>query len=665
MTKSLYQPSARAQVLTRSRYNRPLDEQETVFETWDQSLDRVIGHQRWMWSRAQGDDLDPWQEEELAELRTIMFNRQALVAGRTLWLGGTELVTRREASMFNCSFLEVRTVHDIVDAFWLLLQGCGVGFKPSSGVLSGFVRKMEIEIVRSTKAVADGKGRPENIESFDPAQKVWTIDIGDSAEAWAKAIGKIVAGKYPAKKLRIILSQIRAAGVRLKGYGWLCSGDTMLAMALQAIGELMNKYAGKLLSKEAIWDIINWLGTVLSSRRSAQIGIIDHHDAEWETIAGRKYPGFDKGSDWYRGMSNNTVAFHEKPTKKQLKDFFDLMVANGGSEPGILNVEAARARAPWFRGLNPCGEILLANYGFCNLAEIDLAKFRNDHVGLHRAAYLIARANYRQTCVNLRDGILQDAWHQTNEYLRLCGVGITGVVRRNDITNWEFQQLQLAATSAAYGMADELGLERPKNVTTIKPSGTLSKIMDTTEGVHKPLGRHIFNHSNFSRHDPVVAKLFEAGYKIWDHPADPSCVLAVLPTPIYEDVQLDKVGKYMLNKESAVHQLERYKRMMKHYVQQNCSCTISYDKEEVKGIVDWYHKNWDDDLVATSFLFRANPFATPEELGYAYLPQEVVTEEAYNEYVSQLQPIELESVGSMDTQLLDEADCPSGVCPTR
>ena len=112
-------------------------------------------------------------------------------------------------------------------------------------------------------------------------------------------------------------------------------------------------------------------------------------------------------------------------------------------------------------------EILLGNKSFCNLTEIDVGKFKGDSAGLQRAVYIAARANYRQTCVNLIDGILQEAWHLNNSFLRLCGVGLTGIVTRPDLSPYDYVTLQRTATSAAYGMADELSLPRPKNVTTI------------------------------------------------------------------------------------------------------------------------------------------------------------------------------------------------------
>jgi ribonucleoside-triphosphate reductase (formate) len=331
-----HRPSVRAQIIARRTYNRPLDDAGTRFETWSQTIGRVVNHQRWLWERAQGGSTTPVQEAELEELRALMLARKALPAGRTLWLGGTDLVRRREASQFNCSFLCVRTVHDVVDAFWLLLQGCGVGFEPVIGTLSGFTRRMEVEVVRSTRA--DRGGRETNREAYDPESRTWTVSVGDSAEAWAKSVGKFVAGKFPARKLVLDLSEVRPAGTRLRGYGWICCGDANLAVALATIAGIMNRRAGKLLTKSDIWDLVNWLGTVLSNRRSAQIGLIEHGDPEWRDVARRKPPGFDSGPDWFRGQSNNSVVFHDRPDRRSLRDLFDQMVANGGSEPGIVNM---------------------------------------------------------------------------------------------------------------------------------------------------------------------------------------------------------------------------------------------------------------------------------------------------------------------------------------
>ena len=211
-------PTARAMATALRTYHRPVQEDSDLLESWQQVVDRVISHQTWLWERALNRELQPREAHELDELRQLILNRQICSAGRTLWLGGTELSRTRESCMFNCSFMHVETVYDVVDCLWLLLQGCGVGFKPITGTLNGFRRPLqEIRVIRSQRSSKGGV--PNNVETFDPITSVWTIKVGDSAVAWAKAIGKLIAGKFPARVLILDFSEIRPAGQRLKGYG--------------------------------------------------------------------------------------------------------------------------------------------------------------------------------------------------------------------------------------------------------------------------------------------------------------------------------------------------------------------------------------------------------------------------------------------------------------
>ena len=650
--------SVRADIITRRTYNRPLDTEGNKFESWEQTVDRVIEHQKWLWTRAKGWNGD-YVIDELAELRQLMLDRKVSVSGRTLWLGGTEIAKTREASQFNCAHLKVETIHDVVDSLWLLLQGCGVGFTPVIGTLSGFTQPIrEVEVKYSKRT--DKGGRESNKESFDADSGTWTISIGDSAESWAKSIGKLLAFKGKANKFLLDLSQLRPAGLRLSGYGWISSGDAPLAKAFSAIVGILNKKSGRLLSRIDILDIMNWLGTVLSSRRSAEIALMYYDNPEWEEFARAKE---NLSKTPHRSQSNNSVVFWREPDKSELERFFEIIRESGGSEPGIINGVEARKRAPWFSGVNPCAEILLGNKSFCNLSEVDVGKFRDDSDGLFRAIYLIARANYRQTLVNLDDGILQRTWHENNEYLRLCGVGLTGIARRSDLSEYDYKQLKNIAVHGAYSMADELGTQRPKNVTTIKPSGTLSKIMDTTEGCHKPEGKYIFNNVNFSVNDPMVSRLREAGYRVVANPVDEHNVIITFPV-MWDDIRFDvdvysKEKDRYVNMESAVQQLDRYKFLMDTYVEQNCSITISYNEDEVPLVIDWLKHNWSS-YVGVSFLPR---MSDEEKAGYEYLPQQVVHKEAYDEYVSQLSPVDWEK--TVGIHELEDDECAQGVCPVK
>ena len=186
------QPSIRAQVITRRTYNRPISDDGKQFETWQETVGRVIDHQEWLWQRAANRELTDLEYAELYDLEQLMLDRKVLMSGRTLWLGGTTVAQKREASQFNCSFTQVETVYDVVDVLWLLLQGCGVGFKPVVGTLNGFSKPIKnIKVVRSERT---NKGGSEvNKEFWDAETKTWTLQVGDSAEAWAKSIGKLLA----------------------------------------------------------------------------------------------------------------------------------------------------------------------------------------------------------------------------------------------------------------------------------------------------------------------------------------------------------------------------------------------------------------------------------------------------------------------------------------
>lgn len=667
-------PTARAMATAMRTYHRPIREGDTLLESWDQVVDRVINHQRWLWERGLARTLHDFEEDELEDLRHLIINRYVAPAGRTLWLGGTELSRTRESSMFNCSYTHIETVYDVVDVLWLLLQGCGVGFKPITGTLNGFRRPLqEITVIRSSRL--EKGGVQNNVETFNVETQTWTIKVGDSAIAWAKAVGKLVAGKFPAKKLVLDFSEIRPAGTRLKGYGWISSGDEQIAKAFKSIAKILSDRADQLLTRIDILDIVNWLGTILSSRRSAQIALFEYGQPEWEDFAIAKKEWWLKGNA-HRQQSNNSLLFRTKPSHAELEKLFQIIIDSGGSEPGLINGAEAERRAPWFKGCNPCVEILLGNKSFCNLTEVNVLAFKGDKIGLERALRLAGRMNYRQTMVNLRDEILQEAWHLNNDFLHLCGVGLTGIRGRPDLTAYDYKRMRNITVSAAYSMANELNAPLPKNVTCVKPSGTLSKIMGTKEwgevpeGIHMPLGKYIFNNITYSKHDPLVGRFKAAGYAVSEKPHEPESVLVKFPVK-YENIPFTRKmvtrkngtqEEVEVNTDSAISQLEWYRLLQETWCEQNVSNTVSYDPSEVPAIINWLQENWDC-YVGVSFLYRNDPSKNAEDLGYAYLPQEVITKDAYETYVAGLKEIDYSGIEMRDDSLADA--CATGACPVR
>lgn len=653
-------PTARAEAITRRTYNRPLDDHGEKLETWAQTVERAtrVQHAR-LWREAGGKP----SMAELDELYTLVHDRKALVSGRTLWLGGTDYSASRACSQFNCAYTRGQTVYEIVDIFWLLLNGCGVGFRPVAGTLHGFLQPIrELEIIESNQP-PDHKGDPKNAVELPTIANDyhWVIKVGDSAEAWAKSLGKLLNPPTCAvKKLTMDFSDVRGPGNRLKGYGWVCNGAKPLEQAYRKIFEIMNNKASDLLDEIDLLDIVNWLGTVLSSRRSAQIALMDYNHPRWEQFATAKRNYWEHDAA-HRCQSNNSLVFWAKPTKNEIRDIMRLIWDCGGSEPGFVNGTAARNRAPWFDGLNPCGEILLQSRGFCNLVTTAVCKFNDNFSGLLRAMHVMGRANYRQTCVDLHDGVLVAEWHQTNAALRLCGMSLTGIAQAPWLTDYQIRQLRNAAVAGAYSMADELGLPKPKLVTTLKPEGTGSKIMDVTEGLGKPLGRFIHNRVIFPANDPVVEILSDAGYLVESHPYDAQSRLVCFPVD-YSGCRFDMHGEKQVNLDSAVTQLENYRRWNTLWTDHNSSVTISWDISELDEIVDWLFRYWHD-FVGVSWLKRNDPTKTARDLGYDYLPQEVVTQETYRKYTSSLKPVDWSQLHGIFE--MDGSGCAGGVCPVK
>lgn len=672
-------PSIRAMFTERRTYLRPLDENGDIFETPRQAMDRVIGHQRWLWERQMKRPLNESEEAELSELRVLMERKKVSVSGRVKWMGGTALVKERASGAFNCTFSLAQKPADLTDIFWLLLQGCGVGFRPVTGLLTGFPSTIEtIEVIPSTRT--DKGGAEESTEYFDFVNSVWKIRIGDSAKAWAKALGMLTGEKPRVKKLVIDLSELRPGGKRLKGYGWLSSGWEPLAKALEGIAKLMQRRSESFLTAIDIGDIVNWLGTVLSSRRSAQIWLEEVWETEWPTIL-RKHGDFiDAKTDrWERGQgqreqSNNTLMFMRKPSRETISELLRRVLDTG--EPGFANGAEMKRRAPEAEGLNPCAEILLADGSVCNLMQVVWHRFNGDLPGLIRAQYLAGRANYRQTLVSMRDGVLQLKWNDHQKLLRLCGVSPTGYVAWEGLnTPHLLEAVRDAAIEGADSMADDLGVQRARRVTQVQPAGTSSKALglegdEVHEGAHCADSRWIFNNINFSKFDPIVDLLRAANYRVRENPVDPTGVLVTFPveypaSPFFSEEKrlIDGVEHHLeINRESALSQLERYRLLMKHYVQNNCSITVSFDENEIDAMADWFMDNWDD-YVGVSFLKRNDPTRTAEDLGFAYLPQEAVSRENFHAYADTLLPVDIS--GDTSHEMLDLGTCATGACPVR
>lgn len=651
------QPSRmRAELLTMQKYCRKVN---GLLETRGQMFQRVISHQRWLWQRQLNRELNQTEESELDTLFDIFMSDKGSPAGRTKFLGGTEKSREFEMTQFNCAGLKLTNVNSLVDAYHGLLQGCGVSILPQRGNLFGFSKRIEqIEVVRSIRIE---KGLPNNVETF--ADGVWTIKVGDSAVAWAKAVGKLIAHIFNgenirAKKLVLDFSEIRGKGQITRGYGWRTSGDEKLADAMLKIANILNNRVQQSLSVIDMLDVFNLLGETLSSRRSAELILLSNNHPEASQFVSAKKDFWKNGNN-HRRQANLTLGFETKPTLNTLREFFHTMVENGGSEPGLCNLTAWYHRLAEFLIMNPCAEAGLVDMGLCNLSSINTTI--GSLVELMDIAYYIGRMTYRQTLVDLRDGVLSEQWHRNNQHYRFCGVSLNGIVESGLIPA-QLRRLRQSAVHGALSMARELGLSDPYYVTTVKPSGTEAKCLGNgvSEGNHHPLAKHIFNWVNFSGDDPIINSLESYGYRVRPNPANPSDVLVCFPvnwnSNNFKWKQLS--NGLLVDSESAVSQLNRYRNVMQSWCDTNVSQTIYYEENETDSIAQWVYENWDS-YVSTAFMLRYDPAKI--EPG-TYLPQTPVTEGEYNSYVAKLKDVDLEGITSEFNRESSVDACESGQC---
>lgn len=665
----------RAEATDRRTYRRPIlstTDEVTGYETREQEMERCTRLHVSRLLEGVGADvgafsplLDRWHD--------IVASCQASPAGRTRWLGGTDIAFDKPECQFNCSFALCPTAEAICNLFWLELVGCGTGARPKPGTMRGLEGPANVVVLESVRGPSD-KGNPDTYIEQD-GQTIRLV-VGDSAEGWVHALRLLMnldkmPGATSKTTLQFDMRECRGAGGRLKGFGWICNGSEPFAKCLVAIFNLLRGKGPYPIDAIDIGRIINHLGTLLSTRRSAQNLILDSTDADAGRFSRLKAELFEPGNDELR-QSNNSIMYYDSPGPAVLAGIIRDCLQ--GVDLGIVNRKSAMTRAPWFEGSNPCFEILLPSAGFCNLVDVNLrASKPNAFDSLVRTVETAGAVNYLQTCVDLtKSGMLDQAWHDNNHNLRLCGVGLTGIVQSTWLTDYQIMRLRHAARKGAFDMASHLGLPEPKAVTTVKPSGTLSKTMATeewgevAEGIHCPLGKFIFNWIAFSAHDPLVKVYKQAGMDIIEHPTDASGVLIKFPAEYKGISTFTEERGLLVNRESAIEQLNRVARYNRYWCDHNASCTLYVDENEIDELAEEIHRLWDLDLFTSlSFGWKADPLATPEDYNQKYLPQQAVTEQAFREYTGRLTEPQYDNVNEDEAYEIETEECEGGHCPVR
>lgn len=671
-------------------YSRPKPEErrreywwETCFRVVEFNLDLQLETMK-----KNGIEVTPMVMNQLkAEAERIydhMYNLRLFPSGRSLWIAGTKASYLYPLSNFNCSFVTIDDLHKFSEIFFVLMLGTGVGLS----VQRKYVNKLpkinsKIEIIHKSYEAVPVRQRKEYTELKLINNNAIEIEIGDSKFGWAKAIDMFFE-ILSSKQYNLIeyiffnYNNVRPEGERLKTFGGYASGHNNIKQMFEKITRLFKK---KRKLNHLQWQVIEPIdcldiATIIAEnvvsggvRRSAEIILCDPDDTEVLNAKANLYYQDDDGN-WVenkeilnRSLSNNTVIYKKKPTREELREHFRRMRVSG--EPAFANFEEMLRRRPDVQGGNPCFEILLRDRGVCNLTEVNLMAFVREDGSYDKEAMLeaqkySARIGLRMASIELE----LHEWDLINQEDRLTGCSLTGVMdfkNATGISDEEFEQLlrelRQVARDNAFELADDLQLNRPKLVTTVKPSGTISQLPTVSSGVHFSHSPYYIRRVRVNAKDPIALALEDAGF-----PWEPEVGQTVEDhkTKVFEFPVKAPEGRTKYDV-SAIEQLELYKTIMKNYVDHNASNTIHVRNEEWKEVEQWVYDNWDD-IVGVTFLSLDDSF-------YQLMPYEAISKEKYEELLAKLPKFTPSSLKKFETfeeefDILD-ADCDSGACPIR
>ena len=695
---------------TYSRWLESEKRRETWKETCKRSVEYNINLEVDYWHKTNRSHIVKNKFYELKHEAELlfhnMFNLKQFLSGRTLWVGGTEASKKYPLSNFNCAFIDVKSWEDLGDLFYLLLLGTGVGFKCSQENAKKLKKiKLPKVITHKEYKFTGTNGSDGNIYI---EKNIAKITIGDSKEGWVKSFIDfmyVLTSEENIERLEIIYDNVRPKGTRLKTFGGTASGHEPLFDMFSGIerlvrGELDTTTVAPIDGQVRpihILDIGNLIGNNVVAggvRRTAEIFLCDEDD--WESIFSKfgingiwgedgagtlmlekikekiehinKNKLTDKKIDTktidmlikdpmcktslhHRRMSNNSVAFNNEPHEDILELLFLIMRLEG--EPGFVNMKTASQRRVNFNGLNPCAEILLDSYGVCNLTTLNLsASWSSDD--LHRAQALSARCGLRMTLPHLE----LDHWDKIQQRDRLLGCSLTGVQDAciDDIKN-TLIKLREIANETAKSYADELGINAPLLVTTVKPEGTLSIVAGgVSSGVHFSHSEYFIRRIRVNAHDPLAMMARDLGWRI--HPevgqTKENATTLVIDFPIYspskkhkKDVDFDD-------------QIKIYEMFQTFYTDHNTSNTIHIKPSEWKNAHKKIKNIWDK-YIGISFL--ADDGGT-----YPLAPYEECTQEEYCALKNSMKKFDHEILRLYDnggTMDVGDESCETGVCPVR
>ena len=585
-----------------SRYARWI-EKENRREGWTETVDRfmreVVGVKV---------DADTYNEIEQAILTL-----EIMPSMRSLMTAGPAL-RRDNTCAYNCSYLPVDNVKSFDEAMFILLCGTGVGFS----VERQFISKLP--------------DIPDNLYDSET-----TIVVSDSKEGWAKSLRQLISLLYAGEIPKWDTSKVRGAGEKLKTFGGRASGPQPLVDLFRFVISTFKQAKGRKLSSIECHDIMCKIGEVVvvgGVRRSAMISLSNLSDDRMR---------YAKSGQWWenntqRALANNSVSYTEKPdTETFLREWLALMESKSG-ERGIFNRQASkkqaekngRRKSDFEFGTNPCSEIILRPYQFCNLTEV-VVRSTDGLESLKRKVRLATiLGTIQSTYTNFP--YLRRIWKNNTEEERLLGVSLTGILD-NEILNGRSTQygkniatiletLKQVAIDTNATWANTFGIPVSTAITCVKPSGTVSQLVDSASGIHPRHSEFYIRTVRGDNKDPLTQFM-----KSMEIPNEPD-VMKPDATTVFSFAQKAPQGAVTRSDLTAIEQLELWLTYQRNWCEHKPSITVNVRDEEWINVGAWVYEHFDE-ISGISFL----PYS---DHSYAQAPYQECDETTYKEFLSKL-----------------------------
>jgi ribonucleoside-diphosphate reductase alpha chain len=587
--------------IAKSRYSRYLDDKGRR-EHWNETVARYFDFMEQHLKDKQSYVLT---KELRAELEQAVNNLEVMPSMRAIMTAGPAL-ERQNIAAFNCSYLPIDDPKAFDEAMYILLCGTGVGFS----VEQQYVSKL-----------------PEVPEQLFASET--TIVVSDSKEGWAKSLRQLLALLYSGEIPKYDVSKVRPAGARLKTFGGRASGPGPLEELYKFCIAKFKGSTGRRLSSLECHDILCKIGEVVvvgGVRRSAMISLSDLSD---DKMAHAKAGAWWDGQG-QRALANNSAVYQEKPYIGQFMREWTSIYESHSGERGIFSRDASqrqaakngRRDATYDFGTNPCSEIILRPYQFCNLSSC-IVRSDDDMDTLERKIRIAAiLGTFQASLTNFP--YLRKVWQKNTEEEALLGVSMTGILDNALLNNPDdadlparLERLRNVAVDINAEFADAIGINRSVAVTAIKPEGTVSQLCSTASGIHPQHSQYYIRRVRADNKDPLTQFMIQSGFV-----AEP-CVMKPDSTTVFSFPVKVAEGALLREELSALQHLKLWLLFQRHYCEHKPSVTISVKENEWMDVGAWTYKHFDE-VTGVSFL--------PYDGGtYKQAPYEECTEEQYNQ----------------------------------